>query len=211
MLGRTVHQRGDTMIEVLVAVAVFSVVAVAGLAIMNHGAASAQRALEVGLVRNEIDAQAEALRMLYDDAVAARSMIGGGGDVSGQDAISRWEAVLAKRKASATDYHAMVQDDGISCVSPSQDQAFVIDPVTGALIEPPSGWSEAPLYSRVLRSDSGNISVEGLWIEAVGRNATIRDGVTLPGYTDFHIRACWSSVGQSVPVTTGTIVRLYEP
>ena len=48
-------------------------------------------------------------------------------------------------------------------------------------------------------------------IEAI-RSKTIRENNQAnAGYIDFHIRACWDSPGQSVPVTIGTIVRLYEP
>ena len=63
--------RGDTLIEVLFAISVFSLVVVGGLSIMNQGTAAAQRALEITLVRNEIDAQAEALRFMNASYIAA--------------------------------------------------------------------------------------------------------------------------------------------
>src|SRR5674476_81397 len=63
--------RGDTLVEVLFATAVFSLVAVGCLSIMNQGAATAQRALEITLVRNEIDAQAETLRFLNASYIQA--------------------------------------------------------------------------------------------------------------------------------------------
>lgn len=58
--------RGDTIIEVILAVAVFSLVAVGAMSIMNHGVAMAQRSLEITLVRQQIDAQAEMLRFVSD-------------------------------------------------------------------------------------------------------------------------------------------------
>ena len=64
-------QRGDTLVEVLFATAVFSLVAVSGLSIMNQGTSTAQRALEITLVRNEINSQAEAIRMLNTSYIAA--------------------------------------------------------------------------------------------------------------------------------------------
>jgi hypothetical protein len=46
-----------------------------------------------------------------------------------------------------------------------------------------------------------------MWIEATGQGATVNN----VGYIDFYIRACWDTVGQAMPVTLGTIVRLYDP
>ena len=56
--------RGDTVIEVLLAITVFSLIAVGGISLMNRGVAIAQQSLEVSLVRHQIDAQADALRYL---------------------------------------------------------------------------------------------------------------------------------------------------
>jgi prepilin-type N-terminal cleavage/methylation domain-containing protein len=64
-------QKGDTLIEVLFAVTVFSLVAVGSLSIMNQGTTVAQRSLETTLVRQEIDAQAETLRFVHDSYIAA--------------------------------------------------------------------------------------------------------------------------------------------
>ena len=63
--------RGDTLIEVLFAVTVFSLVAVGGISIMNQGTAAAQRSLEITLVRQQIDSQAETLRFLNASYVSA--------------------------------------------------------------------------------------------------------------------------------------------
>ncbi|MCD8561780.1 hypothetical protein LRY29_01800 [Candidatus Saccharibacteria bacterium] len=59
------------MIEVLFAITVFSLVVVSALALMNQGTAASQRALEVTLVRQQIDNQAETLRFLHESYVAA--------------------------------------------------------------------------------------------------------------------------------------------
>src|SRR6476661_972947 len=64
-------QRGDTIIEVMFAVAIFAMVAVGCLSIMNQGMATAQRSLEVTLVRQQMDAQAEALRYIHQAYVAS--------------------------------------------------------------------------------------------------------------------------------------------
>ena len=56
---RCKYQAGDTLIEVMLATAVFSAVAVGCLTVMNRGLSIAQQSLESTLVRQQIDAQAE--------------------------------------------------------------------------------------------------------------------------------------------------------
>lgn len=59
-------RRGDTLIEVMLAVAVFGMVAIGAIKCMNLGLFTAQTSLEVTMARNEIDAQAEALRFIHN-------------------------------------------------------------------------------------------------------------------------------------------------
>ena len=63
---------GDTLIEVMFAVAIFSMVAISAVAVMNSGMSNAQGTLESTMARNEIDAQAEALRFIQSSYVAER-------------------------------------------------------------------------------------------------------------------------------------------
>ena len=62
MLRGAANTRGDTLIEVLFAITVFSLVVVTSLAIMNQGTQAALRSLQLTLVRQQVDSQAEALR-----------------------------------------------------------------------------------------------------------------------------------------------------
>ena len=61
MLGRR-HERGDTIIEVMFAFVLFSMVIVGAFMIMNQGMALAQRSLEVTQVRQQIDSQVLLIR-----------------------------------------------------------------------------------------------------------------------------------------------------
>lgn len=218
MLSGCKRQRGDTMIEVLLAVTIFSVVAVMGLTVMNQGSAASQRSLEITLVRQEMDAQATTLRFMYDAAMAQKGAMGyDASTVSPSSAAGKWNAILALRKANATPLGDMVTG-GTTCIAPaSLDAAFAVNAKTASVQSYSMNttlWSAASVYSRVrYEASPGTVitGVEGLWVEAVQRNPEVRNGVTTPGYTDFHIRACWSTVGQSRPATLGTIVRLYEP
>ena len=62
-------KKGDTLIEVLLAVGIFSMIAISVVAIMSGGTSSAQTALETTLAREEIDAQAEALRYIHSSYI----------------------------------------------------------------------------------------------------------------------------------------------
>ena len=57
----------------MLAVGIFSMVAVAVVAVMSGGTSSAQTALETTLAREEIDAQAEALRFIHSAYIAGKN------------------------------------------------------------------------------------------------------------------------------------------
>ena len=67
-------KRGDTIIEVMFAIAVFCLVAVISIAMMNMGVAQAEGSLEVVTTRNELNAQAEALRFIHSSYIAERTL-----------------------------------------------------------------------------------------------------------------------------------------
>lgn len=210
MLDRN-HERGDTIIEVLFAITIFSFVAVGGLSIMNQGVATAQRSLEIGLVRQQMDTQADALRYLNQAYVADYGKRG--------DATRIWQEAIAGQSVAAAQRFDDIAD-ATTCNIPNgdgdgeNDRAFALD-VNQLLTKPDSGPANpeitdiraADTYAKILRDADAPISSRGLWIQAV--RADVPDGQ--PGFYDFHIRACWNSPGQSMPVTLGTIVRLYEP
>lgn len=64
------EKRGDTLIEVMFAIAIFAAVAIISIAMMNLGVANAERSLELSTARNELNAQAEALRFIHSSYTA---------------------------------------------------------------------------------------------------------------------------------------------
>lgn len=197
MLNRH-RQAGDTLIEVLFATTVFSLVAVAALSIMNQGTAMAQRALEIGLVRQQIDAQADALRYLNQAYVNDYGKRG--------QPTEQWNRIIAENAVSrAQNFEAMVADNKCQLPTPSENPfALNIYKLNTDPTLAPTG--EVATYAKV-RYDETPVRAEGIWIQAV--RSPIQEN--RPGFYDFHIRACWQSPGQITPVTLGTIVRLYEP
>lgn len=195
-------QRGDTIIEVLFAFTVFSLIAIAGLSLMNQGTALSQRALEISLVRQQIDSQADALRYLNHAYIADYGKNG--------EATRQWNRVVAANAVDrANDFEDMASGNG--CVIPSvADHPFALDVFKLETSPPITQIAQAGTYAKVRYGTTMDPRPEGLWIQAV--RSPQESGASLrPGFYDFHIRACWSSPGQATPVTLGTIVRLYEP
>lgn len=196
------YRRGDTLVEVLFATAVFSFVAIGALLIMNQGSSTAQRALEITLVRQEIDAQAEALRFLNTSYISAYQS---GGSYSNYAAT--WQDIDTNYTvASATTFGGNIS----SCPTTLPAKSFILNArqaTMGPAVQP-----TAQTFSQV--DYNAPISASGIWIEAVrvpAIGASVGNYQDNAAYIDFHIRACWDSPGQAVPVTLGTIVRLYEP
>lgn len=209
-------ERGDTLIEVMFAVAVFAMVAVGSLMIMNQGVSTAQRSLEVTLVRQQIQAQAEAIRFIHDAYITSYQQ--GGGALTG--VAAEWpKMTVAHAETAASDFSAAA---GASCPDKVPgSNPFIVNPRTAMVestppIMTPPAASSLPPFSQILyRSEDPNNTdykvikqAYGMWVEAV-------PSASKPGeptrYVDFHIRACWDGFGIDQDMTLGTIVRLYEP
>jgi type II secretory pathway pseudopilin PulG len=204
------QQKGDTIIEVLFAVAVFAMVAVGSLTIMNQGTATAERSLEITLVRQQIDAQAEAIRYIHQAYVAAYQK----GSTAPTGTAAEWIKMTDPSSGhGATQASAFGVTDGVNCPSTVPGQKpFILNARTATVwnttpvMTAPSSSSLPPFSEVIYNADSSINAAYGLWVEAIP--STNADG---PGFVDFHIRACWDSSGGATPVTLGTIVRLYEP
>lgn len=65
-------KHGDTLVEVTIAIGIFSMIAIAVASVMSSGTSGSQMALETTLAREEIDAQAEALRFIHSSYVSSK-------------------------------------------------------------------------------------------------------------------------------------------
>ena len=81
-------KRGDTLVEVMFSVAVFGLVAIGVVTLMNSSLAATQSSLENTMVRTEIDAQAEALRFIHDAYASQRNQ-----DTGSQVYKGIWEKI----------------------------------------------------------------------------------------------------------------------
>jgi type II secretory pathway pseudopilin PulG len=192
--------RGDTIIEVLLAITVFSLVAIGALTIMNQGVNSAQRAQEITLVRQQIDGQAEALRSAQQ--AAAASLVGQPGAVN-------WNNIKTTIQDTTSPYSSQTSCPTSSADINAPNTSFIMDPRKGTLVNNVTWFKDinslsARPYAQIIYN-GGNVEAYGMWIE--------RTKVTASGIQDaydFTINACWYSAGFNVPIHLKTLVRLYD-
>lgn len=177
---------------------------------MNQGTAAAQRALEITLVRQQMDGQAQAIRYIHKAYVAAYQKDGVAPAGIAAEWVKMTNKTTGKGATGASDFGAT---SGTACPATIPgEKPFLVNAHTATLwtgvpaMNAPSGGSLPPYAQVIYNNDSSINSAYGIWVEAVP--STNPDG---PGFVDFHIRACWDSAGSSNPMTLGTIVRLYEP
>lgn len=95
--------RGDTMIEVLFAIAVFALVSVLSIIVMNSGVATVEATLELSMARNEIDAQSEVLRFIHNSFLSERDILQGNRHYE-----NIWKTLKDVATANATDSNAIL-------------------------------------------------------------------------------------------------------
>ena len=239
LMAKHVGKRGDTLIEVMLAVGIFSMVAVAVVAVMSGGTSSAQTALETTLTREAIDAQAEALRFIQSSYIAEKD------NVNGKYA-NLWQAItdnaLDIKDKSEDDQKSITQFSPNDCSelysgdNMKNQHAFFINTgvlgnnpgaafVTAANSDNSKFFSSASTYPRLIYNGEENLvsgpsvsgpsnlnKAEGIYIVAVkDPGSTTIAGTNKSAYYDFYIRTCWYGTGDKTPSTISTVMRLYDP
>ena len=187
------RQRGDTIIEVLLAVAVFSMIAIGTIVVMNQGSASAQRALEITQVKEQINTQADLLRALAQDNLAER----------GKNSFNpTWKSITDQNDTGSITV-------GDQCPT-TFSNVFALNPRTiqkvNTIRSIELNTAATPPYAKIVSTGATTADSYGIWIE----KQTAQQIPNVPDAFDFYIKACWYSAGSSVPMTLQTTVRLYN-
>jgi Tfp pilus assembly protein PilE len=225
---------GDTLVEVMFAVAIFSLVAISAVAVMNSGLSNTQATLESTMARTEIDAQAEALRFIQSSYVAERR---DGADTDGYYA-TLWHKIVARANDPT---EAATQYGPTSCAELYNHEnnsgiyklnGFAInvrkiglsDDAEESLIKQDEKFFAPATHPRIIYDDDALLDntnsseaerVEGIFVTAVkdpGSTKVDDTGVKSGAvYYDFYIRTCWYASGKDLPTTISTVIRLYDP
>ena len=185
--------RGDTLVEVLLGVTIFSLVAVIALETMNRGMAIAQYSLETTLVRQQVDAQAEMLRYAHDMK------------------NDTWKKLVDNNSVSVSAVNGNEGNLGVEkCPDDFSTKEFALAATPSlaskiSILNNPGDYKAAETYARV---DSDTKKTYGISVRLVKPSAAT--GSRDSNKYDAYIKACWMPVGSKMPATIGTIVRLYD-
>lgn len=188
------QERGDTLIEVMLAIAIFTVAAVSTITILNQGVAISQRSLEKSLVRQQIDSQAEIIRYIRMTNDPAWQTI------VYSHLVTQPLSVPQGTCPSATDLSAGAVK-GFFVTKDTTGQ-FAVSAISSAGIN----YQKPATYAQIDYTPSARVA-KGMWVQVM-KAENISGSSSLDAY-DFYINACWDSIGVATPMTLGTIVRLY--
>ncbi len=172
-MKRNQAERGDTLVEVTVAMAVLGLMLAASLAVINRGLMGVSNAVERTSVRASLSSQAELLRYVFDDPVTNEET---------------YKKILGRTKPNNNlgqngceigggGFYLSVNN---KTGTPPVEMYELNSAGTTELANNVYGQPEAA------RDKSGNSL--GIWIE--GDKHDGKDG--MPGYIDFYVRACWT-------------------
>ncbi len=192
---RDKFERGDSLIEVLLAMTVLSIIAVGSIVVMNRGNSIIQSSLERTEVRAQINTQIELLQYIHDrNPVEWNKIIGYG---ASNDGNATKTPVDSNNKCATT------------------TNSFYIATNTNLSFKGLNAPSKPAPTAAQLTSNSKDPGMKdpGIWIDAAYYPAGTGSGTSgaPQGYTDFYIKACWLPTGTSMNKTSSsiTIVRIY--
>lgn len=228
-------KKGDTLIEVTIAIGIFSMIAIGVASVMSSGSSGSQTALETTLAREEIDVQAEALRFIHSARISNQSNTTNSYNEIWQritenaikgDELEESIAQFAPETCQAlynentlASQHAFILNP--KALASGDDAVFLASDATGA-----AKFAATSTYPRLIygssADDSGSLiapdgtelfRAEGIYIVPVrdsGTNIVGYDDAQAAFY-DFYIRTCWYGTDNERPSTISTVIRLYDP
>jgi prepilin-type N-terminal cleavage/methylation domain-containing protein len=178
-------QRGDTLVEVLMAIVVLSMVIVGAITIMSRGLKASQMSVEHTQVRLQINAQTEMLRYLRDSYLSDPT----------STAAQTWKDLFT----GTTVYADTTTSDY------SDTSCNVTTGKTGFYLTQTAGTVNATQFNPANKPATYALPGQGLWIEVT------RSTGYSPAYVDVLFRACWSGIGDTTDQQSVTALRLYDP
>ena len=170
-MKRNQAERGDTLVEVTVAMAVLGLMLAASLAVINRGLMGVSNAVERTSVRASLSSQAELLRYVFDDPVTNKVT---------------YEKIL-KHTGSNTSLGqngCEIGNGGFYLSVGSSTSPVEMYELNSA------GTTELAnnVYGQPEAASDNKGNSQGIWIEG-----DKHDGQgDMPGYIDFYVRACWT-------------------
>ena len=172
-MKRNQAERGDTLVEVTVAMAVLGLMLAASLAVINRGLMGVSNAVERTSVRASLSSQAELLRYVFDDPVTNEET---------------YKKILGRTKPNNNLGQNGCEIGGggfyLSVNNKTGTPPVEIHELDSAGINKPAD----NVYGQPEAGDDKRVS-RGIWIEG-DKHDVQQNG--MPGYIDFYVRACWT-------------------
>ena len=228
-------KKGDTLVEVTLAVGIFSMIAVAVVAIMSNGTSNAQTALETTLARAEVDAQVEALRFIQQSVGSNDGFRGLWSSITEKaytnnssdnvpDEISKYKPTdcggLYKDDLPANAFFIDVDelhtltDASSGGAGDNTPENIIVWHTTGESTS--SRLTTTPTYPQISPGGDEPSVAKGIFIVAVKDPGTViipkdinQDQIeTTQSFYDFYVHTCWNSSNSDHPSTVSTVIRL---
>ena len=191
MLSRTRAERGDTLIEVLLALAVMAMVITVSLRTMNDGFSklmvSAQRSETQALIYGQM----ALIRAAHTKAEESTSTAGD------------WTKILTAVAPVGTVANAN------GCTAIAGSKFWFTTPVGAG-----SNWTDATVsinFTQTTSSLSYPVPGNGLWVEFIKKDTDNNAGTKNDNYYEFYVKACWNGPGSSTTKQQiKSVMRLYE-
>lgn len=184
------RDRGDTLVEMLVAFAILSLVIIGTMMVMNRGVRLSQESIERTLVRQQMDSQLEMIRYIHDTNPDLWTSI--------KNLKTQKPMPLSSTKCPS-----------LADINTSGNNSFFVAKDNNSLrIHRPSSttYSDAATYAQVDYSTSPR--AYGVWLQiALAENGSTNQNINA---YDVYAHACWYGARSDIPVTLGTIARIYD-
>ena len=179
------HETGDTLVEVLLAIVILSIIIVGAISLMTFGITQTQTSVEHTQVRLQINGQSNILQYLRDDYVNHGRSVATAPAALWQNIITNY--TLGTTPTDKTDDGCVVQ--GAKPFYLAQNAALAVT---------------INNFNAGIKPATSAIPGQGLWLEAYKATASG------PEYIDFVIRGCWQPTGSGPRQQEATVVRLYD-
>lgn len=183
-------QRGDTLVEVMLSMALLGLVTVGVFSVMQRGVGLAQNSLERSQTRTELSAQAEMLNYLRDQYAIAVAK----GSSTTVYPMNVWADIKTRAFNNRNTAPTSVSD--CSTTSPTiMANSFILDSSSGTIVLTPYNAASYTL---------GNT----IWVEPIGSPSSANPAYQK--YVDLYIKTCYASSFGGAPQLMSTVVRLYD-
>lgn len=162
-------QRGDTLVEVAIAMAVLGLVLASTLTVINRSLYGVMNAVERTAARGEVNSQVEMLRYVFDTQTGINRQVANDIIDMTKNSTDSGMSNIASRGCAVGSggFYLGMSNDATEPISVTKYDATdsVADNVAAA---PHPG--------------------DGIWVEGVKHGPS----GSVPGYIDFYVRACWT-------------------